>query len=117
MSVTTTLIGVISFPSTTLAPSAHTCAPLLFSSFSVGGVSGSLSSFKSPIVGFVVSVPGVVSVTVTGIFTSTSSPFGRVTVTTAVLSPAVDTSGCVLIATVDPCGRFLILSLYWSSVG
>ena len=60
---------------------------------------------------------GVVSVTVTGTFTSTFSPFGNVTVTTAVLSPVVDTSGSVFIATVDPSGRFLIFSLYWSSVG
>ena len=57
-SVTTTLIGSIFCPSTTLAPFAHTCAPLLSSSFCFGGVFGSLSSFKSPIVGFVVSVAG-----------------------------------------------------------
>ena len=54
-SVTATLIGLIAFPSTTLAPSAHTCGPLLSSSFPFGGVFGSLSSSRSPIVGFVVS--------------------------------------------------------------
>ena len=59
----------------------------------------------------------VVSVTVTGTVTSTSSPFGRVTVTTASVSPAFDTSGCVFTTTFDPSGRFVIFSLYWSSVG
>ena len=54
----------------------------------------------------------VVSVTVTGTVTSTSSPFGNVTVTTAVVSPAFDTSGSVFTTTFDPSGRFVIFSLY-----
>ena len=104
---------MISFPSVTLAPLAHTCGPLLFSSsFGATGVVGSSSSSKSPISGFVVSFPGVVSVTVTGTVTSTSSPFGNVTVTTAVVSPAFDTSGSVFTTTFDPSGRFVIFSLY-----
>ena len=60
---------------------------------------------------------GVVSVTVTGTVTSTSLPFGRVTVTTASVSPALDTSGSVFTTTFDPFGRFVIFSLYWSTVG
>ena len=55
---------------------------------------------------------GVVSVTVTGTLTSTSSPFGNVTVTTAFVSPAFDTSGSVFTLTSDPFGRFVIFSLY-----
>ena len=60
---------------------------------------------------------GVVSVTVTGTLTSTSSPFGNITVTTASVSPAFDTSGSVFTLTSDPFGRFVIFSLYWSTVG
>ena len=58
------------------------------------------------------SSPVVVSVTTTGTVTSTSSPFGNVTVTTACVSPAFDTSGSVFTTTSDPSGRFLIFSLY-----
>ena len=87
------------------------------SSSGATGVSGLSSSSKSPISGFVVSSPGVVSVTVTGTVTSTSSPFGSVTVTTASVSPAFDTSGSVFTTTFDPSGRLVIFSLYCSTVG
>ncbi|MDU5807155.1 MAG: hypothetical protein E6Z55_06740, partial [Peptoniphilus harei] len=69
-------------------------------------------AFGSVIVGVAVFSVGVVSVTVTGTVTSTSSPFGSVTVTTAVVSPAFDTSGFVFTTTSDPFGRFVIFSLY-----
>ena len=56
-------------PSVTLAPLAHTCGPLLFSSsFGATGVSGLSSSSRSPISGFVVSL-----FLVTVIFAVTSS--------------------------------------------
>ena len=62
---------MISFPSVTLAPLAHTCGPLLFSSsFGATGVSGLSSSSKSPISGFAVSF----SATLIGAFTLSSVP-------------------------------------------
>ena len=69
-------------------------------------------AFTGLIFGFAVASVGVVSVTVTGTVTSTSSPFGNVTVTTASVSPAFDTSGSVFTTTFDPSGRFVIFSLY-----